>query len=116
MNKDGSNIRRVTQGDGKFSQPIFSPRGDFIAFSKQIGNQFFIGVVRPDGSEERLIIRGYMAESPSWSPNGRYILFVMQSHKNTRQDICKIDLTGFFMQTLKTHREARDCSWSPLLG
>lgn len=116
MNVDGSNVRRVTNGEGKYSQPIFSPRGDFIAFSKQIGNQFFIGVVRPNGTEERLIVQGYLAESPSWSPNGRYIVFIWQDHPRHAQCICKVDLTGFFMQKMNTPREARDCSWSPLLG
>lgn len=115
MDIDGSHVRRVTNGEGKYSQPIFSPRGDFIAFSKQVGNQFFIGVVRPNGTEERLIIQGYLAESPSWSPNGRYILFIWQDHPRHPQSICKVDLTGFFMQKMTTQREARDCSWSPLL-
>lgn len=115
MDVDGSNVRRVTNGEGKFSQPIFSPRGDFIAFSKQVGNQFYIGVVRPNGTEERLIVQGYMAESPSWSPNGRYILFVWQDHPRHPQSICKVDLTGFFMQKMSTTREAKDCTWSPLM-
>ncbi|GHS95071.1 protein TolB [Alphaproteobacteria bacterium] len=115
MSREGSNVRCVTQGDGKYSQPVFSPRGDFIAFAKQKSNQFFIGVVRPDGTEERLIIQGYMAESPSWSPNGRYIMFIWQSGRRRQQEICKIDLTGFFMQTMKTQNEARDCTWSPLI-
>ncbi|MDR0631488.1 MAG: Tol-Pal system protein TolB [Holosporales bacterium] len=116
MGVDGSNVRRVTLGDGKYSQPVFSPRGDFIAFSKQIGNQFFIGVIRPNGTEERLIIQGYLAEEPSWSPNGRYIVFIWQDRQGRPQSICKMDLTGFFMQKMNTQREARDCSWSPLLN
>lgn len=114
MDTDGGHVRRVTNGEGKFSQPVFSPRGDFIAFSKQVGNQFYIGVVRPNGTEERLIIQGYLAESPSWSPNGRYILFIWQDHPRHPQSICKVDLTGFFMQKMVTQKEARDCSWSPL--
>jgi TolB protein len=116
MNADGSNVRRVTIGDGKYSQPIFSPRGDFIAFSKQVGNQFFIGVVRPNGTEERLIVQGYLAEEPSWSPNGRFIVFIWQDRPKHPQCICKVDLTGFSMQKMTTQGEPRDCSWSPLLG
>jgi TolB protein len=115
MNADGSNVRRVTQGDGKYSQPVYSPRGDFIAFAKQVGNQFFIGVTRPDGTEERLIVQGYLAEEPSWSPNGRYLVFIWQDRPGRQQCICKADLTGFFMQKMNTMREAKDCSWSPLL-
>ncbi|MDR2464489.1 MAG: Tol-Pal system protein TolB [Holosporales bacterium] len=115
MNADGSNVRLVTHGDGKYSQPVFSPRGDFIAFTKQIGNQFFIGVVRPNGQEERLIVQGHLAEDPNWSPNGRYILFIWQDHPKNKQCVCKVDLTGFFMQKTNTKYEARDCAWSSLL-
>jgi TolB protein len=114
MNADGTNVRRVTQGDGKYSQPVYSPRGDFIAFAKQVGNQFFIGVIRPNGTEERLIVQGYLAEDPSWSPNGRYIVFIWQDRPGRAQTICKVDLTGFFMQKMNTAHEAKDCSWSPL--
>lgn len=115
MNVDGSHVRRVTSGEGKYSQPVFSPRGDFIAFAKQMGNQFFIGVVRPNGTEERLIIQGYLTENPCWSPNGRYILFVWQGAPRQQQCLCKVDLTGFFMQKMSLARETRDCAWSPLL-
>lgn len=115
MNVDGTNVQRVTNGEGKYSQPTFSPRGDFIAFSKQVGNQFFIGVVRPNGQEERLIAQSYLAEGPSWSPNGRYILFTRQAGPRSVRKICMVDLTGFFMKELNTAWEASDCSWSPLL-
>lgn len=115
MNVDGSCVQRVTNGEGKYSQPNFSPRGDFIAFSKQVGNQFFIGVVRPNGREERLIVQSYLAESPSWSPNGRYIVFTRQASPKSPQKICMIDLTGYFMKEMNTNRNAFDCAWSPLL-
>lgn len=115
MNADGSGVRRVTNKEGKYSQPTFSPRGDFISFSKQVGNQFFIGVVRPNGEEERLITQSYLAEAPSWSPNGRYIVFTRQAGPRVKSKICMVDLTGFFMKEMNTPREASGCSWSPLL-
>jgi TolB protein len=114
MSADGSNVRRITNNEGKYSQPVFSPRGDFIAFSKQIGNQFFIGVVRPNGTEERIITQCYLAEAPCWAPNGRYIAFTRQVSPRSDRRICVIDLTGFFMKEMKTRTEAYDCSWSPV--
>jgi TolB protein len=116
MDADGSNVRRVTNGEGKYSQPIFSPRGDFLAFSKQVGNQFFIGVVRPNGTEERLIVQSYLAESPCWSANGRYIIFTKQASPGAKRKLCIVDLTGYFMKDINSKREAYDCSWSPLLN
>lgn len=115
INKDGSAVTKISLGDGKYSQPVCSPRGDLIAFSKQIGNQFFIGVMRPNGTDERLVLQCYLAEHPSWSPNGRYIAFVRQANSRTCRKICMVDLTGYFMKELNTKSEASNCSWSPLV-
>ena len=116
MDLDGNNVRRITNGEGKYSQPIFSPRGDFIAFSKQVGGDFFIGVVRPNGAEERLITRNYLSESPYWSCNGRYIMFTRQLGPNSKRKICMVDLTGYFLKEINTKTEAYDCAWSPNLN
>src|SRR5664279_3726046 len=35
MNTDGSGQRRITFGDGSYSTPVWSPRGDLIAFTKR---------------------------------------------------------------------------------
>ena len=63
--------KRISFGKGrcKYFQPTWSPRGDLIAFTKQVEGTFYIGVMAPDGTGERLIAQGYMVESPTWSPN-----------------------------------------------
>ena len=35
MNADGSGQRRISFGDGRYSTPVWSPRGDLIAFTRQ---------------------------------------------------------------------------------
>ena len=65
--------------------PVWSPRGDLIAFTKQHGGQFFIGVMKSDGSGERLLTQSWLDEGPSWSPNGRVIL---SSAANLRAVAC----------------------------
>ncbi|MEA2819083.1 MAG: TolB protein, partial [Bradyrhizobium sp.] len=42
-------------GGGSYSTPVWSPRGDYIAFTKQGGGQFSIGIMKPDGSGERIL-------------------------------------------------------------
>src|SRR3546814_8369005 len=32
MNRDGSNVRRISRGQGYYYTPVWSPRGDLIAF------------------------------------------------------------------------------------
>ncbi len=58
-------------GDGNYSTPVWSPRGDLIAFTKQSGGKFSIGVMKPDGSGERILTTGFHNEGPTWAPNGR---------------------------------------------
>ena len=43
--------------------------------TKQIKDKFYIGVMKHDGTSERMIATGFFVEAPDWSPNGRYILY-----------------------------------------
>jgi TolB protein len=47
MNADGSGQERISFGSGTYSTPVWSPRGDLIAFTKQQGGRFLIGVMNP---------------------------------------------------------------------
>ena len=60
---------------GRYGTPVWSPRGDLIAFTKQNKGRFHIGVMRTDGSEERLLTASFLDEGPTWSPNGRVVMF-----------------------------------------
>ena len=117
MDADGSNVKRISFGKSvaKYFQPVWSPRGDLIAFTKQTGGTFYIGVIFPDGTGERLIANGYMVESPTWSPNGRYIMYTRESSSRDKGQIDMIDLTGRNRRRIPTQKGASDGSWSPLL-
>jgi TolB protein len=117
MDSNGGNVHRISFGDGKYSQPVWSPRGDLIAFTKQLEGRFYIGVMNVDGTNERLIADGYLVEAPTWAPNGRVILFTKESggkRGNTR--LYAVDLTGRNIRSLKTPRDSSDGSWSQLLS
>ncbi len=117
MDKNGENVKRISFGKGKerYFQPAWSPRGDLIAFTKQVGQTFYIGVIAPDGTGERLIAQGYLVESPTWSPNGRYIMYSRESSIRDKGQIDMIDLTGRNRRRIATQKGASDGSWSPLL-
>lgn len=119
MNSDGSDVRRISFGSGRYATPVWSPRGDYIAFTKMFGGQFYIGVMYPDGSGERLLASGYLVEAPTWSPNGRVLMFFRQdkgtSKKNAPVKLYSIDLTGYNERLIVTPAEASDPAWSPLL-
>ena len=42
-------------GEGSYSTPVWSPRGDVIAFTKQSEGKFAIGIIQPDGKGERIL-------------------------------------------------------------
>jgi TolB protein len=118
MNSSGGGPRRITFGEGSYSTPVWSPRGDLIAFTKRVRGGFAIGVIRPDGSGERILTEGYHNEGPSWSPNGRVIVFFRDTQgENGGPKLYSIDLSGYPLngRQLPTPSFASDPSWSPLL-
>lgn len=115
MNRDGSNINRISFGKGSYTDPVWSPRGDFIAFIKMHKNNFYLGVMRPDGSGERLITTSWLDEGPTWSPNGRVIMF-SREYRNGQNFIHKVDITGYNERKVKTPGNASDPTWSKLLN
>lgn len=114
MDADGSNQRRISFGGGRYGTPVWSPRGDLIAFTKLQGGQFYIGVMHPDGSGERLLAGGYHNEAPSWSPNGRVLMFFSEDRNGPGSRLHSIDLTGHNQRVLVTPGAASDPAWSPL--
>lgn len=119
MNADGSNVRRISFGDGRYGTPVWSPRGDLIAFTKMYQGKFYIGVMRPDGSGERLLTESWLDEGPSWSPNGRVIVFHRQfptsGGRLGHTRVYTIDVTGYNLREMVTPMDASDPAWSPLL-
>lgn len=120
MRSDGSGTQQISQGQGQYSQPIWSPRGDLIAFSKRAGGRFYLGVMGIDGSGERLIDEAYLIEGAAWSPNGQYIIYTKESPPNKKghsnSELWCIDLTGLVRFKIKTPGNASDPAWSPLLS
>ncbi len=118
MSSGGGNVKRISFGQGRYSTPVWSPRGDLIAFTKQQGGRFFIGVMRTDGSGERMLSQSYQEEGPTWSPNGRVLMFYRESPgdgKNIpRARIYSVDLTGQNLVEVNTPGNASDPAWSPL--
>jgi len=116
MNADGSNQQRISFGPGAYGTPVWSPKGDYIAFTKQAGGQFSIGVMKPDGSGERILTEGYHNEGPTWAPNGRVLMFFRETPgENGGAKIYSIDITGYNERQIPTPGFASDPAWSPLL-
>ena len=112
MDSDGGNPKRISFGNGRYATPVWSPRGDLIAFTKITQGQFYIGVMRPNGSGERLLAKGFLVEGPTWSPNGRVLMFFRQP-RGGQPKLFSVDLTGFNEREIRTPTAGSDPAWSP---
>ena len=119
MDMAKGNARRVSFGEGRYATPVWSPRGDLIAFTKINRGRFSIGVMRPDGSGERILVTDFLVEGPTWAPNGRVLMYFRQPRARPGQKkpgprLYSIDLTGHNEREIATPRDASDPAWSPL--
>ena len=120
MDANGKNIKRISFGEGRYATPVWAPKGELIAFTKMHKNKFYIGVMAPDGSGERLLAEGYLVEGPTWAPNGRVLMYFKQDRpvddgKSTNVNLYKIDITGFRETRIITPSDGSDPAWSPML-
>ncbi len=119
MDADGGNVRRISFGKGRYGTPVWSPRGDLVAFTKMSKGRFFIGIMYTDGTGERLLAEDFNVEAPTWSPNGRVLMYFRKQRTNKdgsggRSRLYSIDLTGHNEREIVTPVDASDPAWSPL--
>ena len=117
MSAGGGPAQRISFGEGaSYSTPVWSPRGDLIAFTRQSANGFAIGVMGVDGRGERILTEGYHNEGPTFAPNGRVLMFFRDPGGNGGPALYSIDITGRNEQRVPTRNYASDPAWSPLLA
>lgn len=116
MPLDGSaEPERISFGEGRYGTPAWSPKGDLIAFTLQQGSRYHIGVMRPDGSGERLLTDSPHDEGPTWAPNGRVVLFTRQDPGgNGLARLHSVDIGGRNMRLVELKDAASDPAWGPL--
>ncbi|OOL18356.1 translocation protein TolB [Bombella intestini] len=119
MSANGGNAHRISYGNGHYGSPVWSPRGDQIAFVRIGSGGFTLGVMGPDGVGERSLTQGFTVESPSFAPNGRALAFCRQNAAGAggagfTSSVAVIDVAGFNEHIIPTTTGASDPAWSPL--
>jgi len=115
MSAAGGAAKRISFGEGRYSTPVWSPRGDLIAFTRIKNESFGIGVMKPDGSGERILVEGFHNEGPTFAPNGLYVLFFRDSGGSGGPKIYMTDIFGHGEFLVPTPNYASDPSWGPLM-
>jgi len=96
MERDGSNIRRLTECAGTASAPAWSPDGQRITFS--CGG---LHVMNADGSNQRRLTNDPGDFRSVWSPDGKQIAFNCGPKGKWEQyEVCVIRADGSGFRTL----------------
>jgi TolB protein len=113
-NLDGSNARRLTRTQKAVNiSPRWNPRtGREIAFITDRGGSPQIYVMDASGSNQRpLVARGGHADSPSWSPDGRYIAFTYGGAGSFQVFVADVGSGQLLQLTSQGRNESP--TWSP---
>jgi len=74
MNLDDHSIKVLTNVWDNF--PVWSPRGDLIAFIRRTGTDFQVFTIRPDGTGLKQLTSNHGNDAHlAWSPDGERLLF-----------------------------------------
>lgn len=131
MTLDTGAVKRLSFGPGRYGAPVWAPKGELIAFVRRdaaqpattgaeadpaAGWNSAIGVIRADGSGERLLTGGHRDEGPSWAPNGRVLVFTRRDLKaHAAPRLAVADVTGGEVREITAAGAASDPDWGPLL-
>ncbi len=113
--------KRITYGSGKYATPAWSPDGQFIAFTKIANNTFYVGIMNPQGKNEKILAGGWFMESPTWAPGSRRIVYYetekIMDDMERISHIRSVDITGQNVYDIKLPEGVGGSmpAWSPRL-
>ncbi len=95
MDADGSNQKQLTADSGMNFHAAASPDGRYIVFASSRGvgsNDYNIWRMDADGANPRQLTRGNSDVSPTFSPDGKWVVF--QSHVSSRPHLWRVPIDG----------------------
>ncbi|KJU85814.1 translocation protein TolB [Candidatus Magnetobacterium bavaricum] len=111
MNSDGGDSMRLTFEGNYNTAPEWSPAGDLIVFCMTTGGRFQIATIKPDGTNLKVLTDTGNNEDPSFSPDGRYIVFT--SDRDGVKGVYVMSVTGEEQQRISPKNiRALGPSWS----
>lgn len=102
----------VSRGLGGYIYLALSHDKAKIAFVKILNNQFYLGTMNTDGSDEIALKTGYIIEAPSWAPFGNNIIVAIQDDRNGPRKIYSISSkTGYSYPIRTVDRNVVQVNW-----
>jgi len=114
MNADGTGQRRISFGGGWYAAPVWSPDGGLIAFTRRGQDGRRIGIIKPDGSDEKVLTTGPGDEGPTWAASSREVLF-QRTGAGGRNGLYRVALDGSEPRQLTTPQDGSDPDWSGVM-
>jgi TolB protein len=108
----GGDATRMTFGSSYNVSPRISPDGRQLAFLTRRDGRFFVGMKDLAGGTESVLTDGGAEESPSFAPNGRWIMYATQS--GGRDTLMATSIDGRVKQRLSSSLgDIREPAWGP---
>lgn len=110
INLGNGSVSRVT-GTGKYSAGAdVSDDGKQIALARSVGGKFIVGTINLATGRFNGVSRGFVDETPRFSPNGQMLIFT--SVENGRSVLRIVNVDGSGSNTLSAAGHIRDPDWS----
>ncbi len=116
MASNGSGIKRISFVSSNYcTSPAWSPTGEKVAYICRAEGRFQIFVSDVDGSNTQQLTTYGNNEDPSWSPDGRYLVFASTFGSSKVFNIAMIKADGTNLRQLTFSTTGyMDPSWGPV--
>lgn len=116
MNSDGTDSKRISYTNSRYcTSPAWSPKGDKLVFVCAKGG-FQLFMSDPEGGNVVQLTFSGDNEDPSWSPDGRFIVFSSTNLGGGPKQLGILSLLGGRPTRIDgTVPDSRQPSWSPLV-
>jgi TolB protein len=114
MNASGGEAQRVTFNGNYNISPRISPDGKTLAYISRRDGRFQLYVLDLTNGQELRLSDTAKDESPSFSPNGKYIMYATESGR--RGTLAAVSVDGRVKYTLTTQAgDIREPTWGPFM-
>lgn len=108
----GGDATRVTFGSSYNVSPRISPDGKTLAFLTRREGRFLVAVRDLAGGNETLLSDAGREESPSFAPNGRWVMYATQA--GGRDSLVAVSIDGRVRQRMTSNAgDIREPTWGP---